>query len=366
MKRSLICLLLCAAGLFTVSAQTPVPVISSYGHLVAFENGSFRELEGRKPQAVFQGGDKLVYIADAGDLKLYTNGKLTTLERGEPAQVSVSKHLLAWKSGPALRIPAGDGANTLCRSVGRYTVSDSIIAYHDLMQQNLVARWNGRTIPIADVLMTSEDVVWKAGSNTLLLYDQGARRVLLFYRGKVSVLCNGTDPGRSVPGGDVVAFMDEYDDTFRVFDKGAEYDVEAFAPASFQVGEGLVAFVNSAGAFRCFQGGHMWDIMDFAPDEYWVRDSVVIFRDNDMFKVFSNGAVETLERNIPTQWAAVGGMVAWLDTRSVLQLFHAGQRITVSKEAGIGQFNLYPGTVTFRSNSGDTKVWWNGKLYSHY
>lgn len=63
-------------------------------------------------------------------------------------------------------------------------MSDSIIAYHDLMQQNLMARWNGKDMPIADVLMTSEDVVWKAGSNTLLLYDRGGRRVLLFYRGR--------------------------------------------------------------------------------------------------------------------------------------------------------------------------------------
>lgn len=110
----------------------------------------------------------------------------------------------------------------------------------------------------------------------------------------------------------------------------------------------------------------MWDIMDFAPGEYWVRDSVVVFRDQDMFKVFSNGAVETLERNMPAKWAAVGGMVVWLDTRNVLQLYQGGQRITVSKEAGIGHFDVYPGTVTFRSNSGDTKVWWKGKLYSHY
>lgn len=367
MKRSLGYALALVIGAMDVAvAQIPVPVVTAYGQLMVFEGGSFRELEGRAPQAVFQGGDKLAYIADGGDLKLYTKGQLTTLERGEFAQVAVSRHQLAWQSGPALRIPAADGATTISRSVGRYTVTDSIIAFHDLMQQNLMVHWNGRTIPVADVLMTSEQVVWKAGSNTLLLYDLGGRRVLLFYRGKVSVLCNGTDPGRSVPGGDVVAFMDEYDDTFRVFEKGYEYDLETFAPASFQVGEGLVAYVNATGAFRCFQGGRMWDIMDFPPDEYWVRDSVVVFSDGGQFKVFSQGTVETLERFMPAQWSAVGGTVAWLDTRNVLQLFRQGQRITVSKEAGIAQFDLYPGTVTFNSNSGDRKVWWEGRVYSHY
>ncbi|HRN36135.1 MAG TPA: hypothetical protein PLL18_04395, partial [Flavobacteriales bacterium] len=181
-----------------------------------------------------------------------------------------------------------------------------------------------------------------------------------------STLCNGADPNRSAAGGDVVAYMDEYDDTFRIFDKGSEYEVDAFAPASFQVGEGLVAYVSSTGAFRCYRNGSMWDLMDFAPDEYWVRDSVVVFRDGSLFKVFAGGAVETLERTMPAQWTAVGTLVAWLDERGVLKVFHNGKQRPVSGEAGIREYHAWPETVAYKSNSGDTKVWWNGKLYSHY
>lgn len=346
-------------------AQTPVPLVTSYGQFAAFSGGEFRELEGRKPQAVFQGGNKLAYINDAGDLKLYTDGKVTTLERGGPVDVAVSRNLMAWQYGPALRVPLADGASTICRQVGRFSVGDSLIAFIDQMQHQMKVMWKGNILPVADVLMDS-DVPWKSGSNTLLLYDQGRKRVLLFYRGRVSTLCNGDDPSRSVPGGDVVAFMDEYDNTFRIFDKGEQYEVEAFAPQSFQVGEGLAALVNTSGTFRCYQGGRMWDIMDFAPDEYWVRDSVVVFRDRNQFKAYSNGAVETLERNMPAQWNVVGGLVAWTDERGVLKAFRAGKRYTVGTEAGIGEFQVYPGTITYKSNSGDTKVWWNGKLYSHY
>ena len=164
----------------------------------------------------------------------------------------------------------------------------------------------------------------------------------------------------------MVAYMDEYDDTFRVFNKGDDYEVEPFAPASFQVGNGLVAYVNSSGSFKSFQGGRVWDISDFAPDEYWARDSVVVFREGDLFKVFSGGAVQTLERTMPAQWKVSGGMIAWLDVSGVVQLFHNGERITVSKESGISQFDLFPDAVSFMSNSGATKVWWSGKLYDHY
>ncbi|HQV39535.1 MAG TPA: hypothetical protein PLS92_08820 [Flavobacteriales bacterium] len=360
------CLVLFMIGLTGIHAQSVVPVITSYGRLVVFQKGAFQEVDARKPQALFPSGDRLAYLTDAGDLKLFADGKVTTLQGGEPVQVGMSKYLLAWRTGPSLRIPAAGGSKILCRSVGRFTVSDSIIAFHDQMQQTLSAYWNGRAVPIADVLMTSEDVVWKSGSNTLLLYDLGHRRVLLFYRGRVSVLCNGDDPSRSETGGDMVAYMDEYDDTFRVFNKGDDYEVEPFAPASFQVGNGLVAYVNSSGSFKSFQGGRVWDISDFAPDEYWARDSVVVFREGDLFKVFSGGAVQTLERTMPAQWKVSGGMIAWLDVSGVVQLFHNGERITVSKESGISQFDLFPDAVSFMSNSGATKVWWSGKLYDHY
>ena len=190
--------------------------------------------------------------------------------------------------------------------------------------------------------------------------------MLLFYRGKISVLCNGDDPSRSEPGGDMVAYMDEFDDTFRVMDKGEEYEVEPFAPSSFQVGNGLVAYVNSAGAFKCFQGGRVWEISDFAPDEFHAMDSVIVFREGDLFKVFSGGAVQTLDRTMPAQWKVSGGMVAWSDVSGVIHLFHNGERIIVSKESGIAGFDLYPDAVSFRSNSGASKVWWSRKLYDHY
>lgn len=354
-----------AAAVLLAPGQTPVPVISKYGQLYVFDAGTFRELEARRPQMIFQGGNKLAYISDANDVKLYAKGEVSTLERGEAVEMAVSRNMMAWRSGPALRIPSAKGATTICPRVGPYTVTDSIITFHDQMQHQIGVHWQGRTFPIADVLMDNA-VPWKSGSNTLLLYDVDRRQVLLFYRGRLSTLCQGSNPMRSQPGGDVVAFMDEYDDTFRIFDRGDEYEVEPFAPASFQVGEGVVAWVNSTGAFRCYQGNQLWDLLDFAPEEYWVRDSIVAFRDGGQFKVFHAGAKETLERVMPVQWDAVGGLVAWIDGRGELKALQGGKRYTVSREPGIRQFEVFPGVVTYRSNSGETKVWWQGRLYSHY
>ncbi|MBK7288335.1 MAG: hypothetical protein IPI95_15325 [Flavobacteriales bacterium] len=198
------------------------------------------------------------------------------------------------------------------------------------------------------------------------LYVPGHRRVLLFYRGRVSVLCNGDDPSRSETGGDMVAYMDEYDDTFRVFNKGDDYEVEPFAPASFQVGNGLVAYVNSSGSFKSFQGGRVWDISDFAPDEYWARDSVVVFREGTCSRCSAVGPYK--------RWSArclrngkYPGHDAWLDVSRVVQLFHNGEPDHCQQ--GIWDLPIRPLPQTlfpFMSNSGATKVWWSGKLYDHY
>lgn len=347
-------------------AQCPIAFTSSTGHFIVFLDGVFQDVEPRRPQAVFQGGDALAYLSDAGDLKLFRSGKVLTLQGGEAVEVATSKHQLAWKTGPALRIPGPDGGRTICRNVGPFTVQDSIIVFHDRMQQTLSVHWNGGVRPVADVLMADGGVNWKSGPNTLLVYDEGHRRVLLFYRGNTSVLCHGADTARSQPGGDVVAYMDEYDDTFHVFDQGQVFDMDPFAPVSFQVGSGLVAFVTNTGNFRCYQGGRVWDIADHAPEEYWARDSLVIFRDNGGLKVYQAGKVDLLERAVPLQWSAIGGAVAWLDGNGVVKYHRSGQTVVVAAEPGIGAFDMVPGALSFRSRSGATKIWWQGRLYEHY
>jgi len=362
-SNSLIALLALAT---TAHAQSPVPLVTTYGRTVAFLDGTFSDLDPGKPQALYPCGDRLAFVTDAGDLKMFSDGTITTLQDGAPVQVETSRHMLAWQTGPALRIPTASGAETICRNVDRFTVSDSLITFHDSQQQTLSVYWNGRVMPIADVLTNSEDITWKSGANTLLLYDQGRQQVLLFYRGQLTKLCDGDDATRSVPGGDVVAYMDQYEDIFHVFDKGDVYDVDPFAPASFQVGNGLVAYVTSSGAFRCFKDQRVWDIADFAPDQYWVKDSALVFTEQGRFKTFVNGAVETIETVMPDHWEVSGKTIAYLDINGVLMLYRDGVRTKVSSESGVKSFDLYPGAVSYVSNSGTSKVWWHGKLYEHY
>ena len=55
-----------------------------------------------------------------------------------------------------------------------------------------------------------------------------------------------------------------------------------------------------------------------------------------------------------------------MDLNGFLMLYRDGVRTKVSTEAAVRSFNLYPGAVSYVSNSGTSKVWWRGKLYEHY
>ncbi len=350
-----------------ILAQGLVPFTTTYDRFVVFDNGTFNELEPRKPQQIFPNNDRIAYISAEGEFKLYsTGGKTVTLQRGETVDVRSSHHQVAWMVGPVLRIANEDGPLTICRGTGNWSVTDSLIAYHNTIDRTLNVWWRGRSFPVADVLMSSDAPQWKAGCNTLVFFDHTARRVYLFYRGETTELCNGVDYSRVAPGGDVVAYMDDYDDTFRVFDHGERIDLEPFPPQTFQAGLGIVGYVNNGGALRCYQDHKVVSLADFAPTNYWVQDSVMLFVESGMLKTLTNGKVDVIERYVPETWSVSGAMITYLDLNRQPRIYHRGERLTLSKEAGIKQVDLYTDAITWRSNSGMVKVWWRGKEYEHY
>ncbi|MFT3885932.1 MAG: hypothetical protein QM724_11030 [Flavobacteriales bacterium] len=288
------------------------------------------------------------------------------LQRGETVDLQSSRHELAWKVGPSLRVPQGDGAVTLCRGTGLFKVTDSLVVYYDGMQRRLNAYRQGQVVPIVDALMVDDVSQLNVGVNLVSLFDPLGRRLLMFYNGNTSVVVQGVSEAPVASGCDVLAYVDERDGSFHVMDKGERQDVEAFAPNSFKAGNGLVAYVTNTGAFRCYRGGNVYPLGDFEPSAYWVQDSVLLFVDQGLLKTFANDRIEVVERYVPEQWSVCGNTFAYLDTNRQLRTYRLGVRTVVSKEAGIQQFDQYPGVLAYRSNSGVTKVWWRGKLYERY
>ncbi len=349
-----------------LSAQVAAPFTTQSGRFGLFREGRFEELEQRKPQTIFPNGPRLVYIAEHGELRGWDEGQLVSYQRGEPVNVKSSRGLLAWKQGERLLLAGVAGAKTLCHDAGEFTVQDSLVAYHDELGQTLSVYWHGQTIPLADVLMASEAPQWSAGANTLSYYNRDTRQVLLFYRGATEVLCESADYARVSCGGDVVAYMDDTDDTFRVFDHGGRIDLEQFAPVDFRAGLGIVGYTSATAALRCYVDHKVYSLAETMPTAYYVQDSVITWVEDGQWKTLNAGKVESIERFVPENWQVSGGTIVYQDLNRELRMYHRGKRTVITKEAGVKNFGLYGDTVVWQSNSGTVKVWWKGRVYERY
>jgi hypothetical protein len=346
--------------------QTAVPYTTASGHFGVFHAGRFEELDQRKPQVVFPNGERLAYLSEQGELRGWDAGQLMTYQRGEPVEVKTSRGMLAWKQGERLLLAGVAGPKTICHDAGQFSVQDSLVAYHNEIDRTLCVYWRGQVIAVADVLMASEAPQWQVGTNTLTFYNRDLRQVLLFYRGASQTLCENVDYARVSPGGDVVAYMDDSDDTFRVFDHGERIDLEQFAPIDFRAGLGLVGYTSATAALRCYMDHKVYSLAEFMPTAYYVQDSVITWVENGEWKTLNAGKVETLERFVPENWQVSGAMIAYQDLNRELRIYHRGKRVVLTKEAGVKRFELHGDAVVWQSNSGAVKVWWRGEVYERY
>ena len=356
------CALLCTL----TSAQGLAPFTTQQDRLFAFDNGAFTELSTRKPSMVRNIGGRLIYLTENGDLVLYDEGRMQTIERGTRPKVIASDGMAAYYVGTSLKVIGTNGAKSIAYNCADFNVQDSLIAFHDNAQHILGMYWNKQVLTVADVMSESDRPQWLAGPNTLLFYDHERRTIYLTYRGETFELCRTSDFARVSTGGDIVAYVNGDDQTFHVFDHGQDNMIHDFAPQNFQAGDGLVGFVDVNGALRCYNNGMLYDVSDFAPEQYWVQDSLLLFVEQGMLKVFRGDRVEVLERYIPEKWKVFGGLIVYLDLNRTVRSWQAGKRTQLSKEAAIADFELHRDVVLWRSNAGTTKVWWQGKVYEHF
>ena len=364
LKRVMLVLPVLVAGL--CSRQVAVPYTTGSGRFGIFRSGAFDELETRRPQSVIPDGPRLFWISEQGELRAWDDGQVMNYQRGEPVDVKTSRGMLAWKQGERLLFAGVAGPKTICQDAGEFSVQDSMVVFHNEIDRTLCVYWRGQVIPLADVLMASEAPQWQAGNNTLTFYNRDTRQVLLFYRGGTEILCESADYARVSCGGDVVAYMDDTDDTFRVFDHGERIDLEQFAPIDFRAGQGIVGYTSATAALRCYVDHRVYSLSEYRPTAYYVQDSVITWVENGQWKTFNAGKVETLERFVPENWQVFGATIVYQDLNRELRMYHRGKRTVITKEAGVKSFGLFGNTVVWQSNSGTVKVWWEGHVYERY
>jgi hypothetical protein len=237
----------------TCPAQDIAPLVNAKGELILFDAGRFERLAPTAPRQMHVLGGRLLFEDQQGRLLLYTERGTAVKRIAEPGtfrEVSCQGGRAAFRQGDALMAVLHDRVVQLCPRAGRFTVSDSLIVFHDLDAGLLQVHWKGAFHTLAAVGGDGGRPQWESGPNTVAFFDKAARRLHLFHRGHTRVLVEGTDVGRAAAGLDLVAFQGVDDGGFSILHNGRVMPV-SFSPAfRFAAGRGMVGFVDHGGRLR--------------------------------------------------------------------------------------------------------------------
>ncbi|MBK8497288.1 MAG: hypothetical protein IPL52_00380 [Flavobacteriales bacterium] len=339
-------------------AQVPVPFTTDEDRFMVFANRRFEKLEPRVPQEVHAMEGQVLYRDHEGRLKVFLpeGRRLHLLDSQANGVIRSTRSRIVWNNADTIKTVREGRAVVLMNNVERFAVSDSLVVYIDSNMHHLSVLWKNRSLPLADVTQGSERAQWVQGSNTVAFFNKSDRRLSMFYRGQVKVLCDSTDVGIVSAGGDVIGYWDGNSKRFMAMLRGEEVFLSDVRPASVKAGAGMLAFVDGNGRLKCFANGEVHTVLDRIPSGYWVNDSMLTYLDDNRFMLFDPRGSILVEPYVPERWQVEGGMLVYLNINRELHSIRNGKRERLGSEASIASFDLFGESVRYRSPLGNTVV----------
>ena len=359
-------LVLLATFLLCLFSSAPAQHLAAYldyrDRFMVFDRGETRELENYKVISYQVGGNCIGYQSYGNDLKVYYNGYVRTLEHVPPTEYHVTDFLMGYSIFSVLKVFDDGEVKTLCNNTNGYIVEDSLIAYYDEVQQILNIYQNAEITTIEDGLLQWPIRSYASGDNLLAYITVFDNKFKIYYRGEVRIVEENVQETVYKAGRDIVGFMNVVTNAFMVFYKGRFYDLEAFAPKSFQVGDEMMAYVNDQGDFQVFENGELVTIRTFEPEFYQLTDSTLVFVEDGFLKTWCNGRVYEIEHYVPTVFRIAERTVAYIDANNRIKAFCRCEPLIVSYEM-VNGLDMIRNLIIFNVGVNTTRIWYNGKVY---
>jgi hypothetical protein len=326
-----------------------------------FDAGVVKRLETMKIQSYKVGGEVMAYIDNSGALKAYRNGTVTILEYAGPAmQYFPTDYLMGYKYFDFLKAFDGGAVKTLCTAVQGYVVQDSLIAWYDRIGQTVNVYYQGETMVLEDGLLEFPLDNFKSGDNILAYVTSYDNKFKVFYNGDTWIV---DDFGRTVAykaGKNIVAYMDIPRNIFKVFYKGEVFELEYFAPRSFETGDDMVAYVDDMGNFKLWDQGITFNLLSYAPDWFEVKDRILVFSDKGYLKTFCDGRVQTIEPYIPQKYAIDWSTIAYIDENRNIRAVQQCEKSVITHEV-VMDVNMNRNLILYKTGANTTRIYYFGQ-----
>jgi hypothetical protein len=327
-----------------------------------FDNGRTFEAEYLPAKDFSVGGQCLLYTDSRSRLKMYYKGATSILEVNNPSNFEALDYLSVYSIGNIVRIIENGRIATISTNSVLYDAEDSLVTFYDVSQSMLAVYYKGEIHMLEDGLLGKPINMFKSGDNLVAYISSRTRDFKVFYHGQTSVIEPFLSGGTFQTGRDIIAYVNLADMKFRMFYKGEIIMAEEFPPLSWQVGDGIAAYVDNTGSFKVFSDGEVIQIASFKPDFYKVQNRMVIYGEKGYFKVWYDNRVYTLETIIPGKWKADWNTIVYVDVNRNVKIFSKGESRVLTYDLAEG-IDLYRDVVVVNKGMNNHNVYYGGKKY---
>jgi hypothetical protein len=357
--------LLVAAALFantSLKAQQLAAYQDNEGRFFVFDNGRTMQAEYLPVRDFSIGGKCLLYTDNTGHLKMYYQGKFTTLEVNAPDKIEALDYLAVYSIGSIVKIIENGRVFTVSTNSVTYQAQDSLVTFYDDSQSLLAAYYKRHVYMLEDGLAGRPYNRFKTADNLVAYISSRTGDLKVFYLGQNQIIESFTSGGTFKAGRDVVAYVNQVEQKFKIFYKGEVFPVEDFPPQSYQPGDDLVAYVDNMGTFRVFTDGQSQEISSIKPDFYKVCDGMIVYGESGYFKVWYQGESYTMETYVPKDWQAQWNTVVYRDMSKNVKVFSKGESKVLTYDLA-EDVKLYRDLIVVNKGLNRHEVFYDGKEY---
>lgn len=361
MRNSFFILLFIISHVITIKAQNIGAYSDDRGHLYFFNNGQKVKLEYQPVSSFKVGYNNISYVNSRGNLIAYSKDNIKT-ELGTFANYyQPTDYIYAYQQNSSLGTIENKAKKVLTNNVGKYIVGDSLIAFNDNIKKGFYAYYNNQIIELENNIIEEEILNFETSENTIA-YFNATGYFKIFLHGKLIELDRPSTLYNYKVGQNIVAYTDNDNETFNVFDNNKVLTLEETIPVSYSCGDDLVAFVNNQDEFKVYYKGNTQEISSYAPNQYVVIDQLTIYENLGRFSIYYNGKNYELENYWVENFKADNNSLAYIDSQGWLIYFHDGKIDKITNQT-ITSFSLSGNVLQYSLNTNSFPILYQGKTW---
>lgn len=331
--------------------------VDPQNQFVIFDEGDFTTVEVQPPLEVKVSSSYVAYISNNQDFKVYDDGEVITLEKNRISRFDCTDDLIVYRLADQVYIYRDGEKRLISVTAPNYSVNDSLVAFYDGYNRQLIAYLNGRLVGLADGILNDPIQQFKTGSDIVAFVESATQDFKVYWDHSFFTLSRFVQQVNFKAGAGTVAYIDPLTNEFKVFYEGYTEILEPFPPQSYQVGNGIVAYVTDNGTFKVFEQGDQLELQSFAPEQYKVREDIVVFASLDeIFHVHWHGETYELAGFIPSEYHVGDGMVVFINQQQQVEGFYRGEPLVFTNDIA-REVNIQGQSVVIRLAANRVKIY---------